>query len=309
MDADIKKRLLSPSKATKQERRGKTVTFITAAFIIVLTFAIIVFIANLGLRTFYKDNVNIWEFLTGTAWNPGEVDSHGHPIAGAAPMIVTSILVTLLSAVIATPFALAIGVYMTEYASKRQRQILRPMIELFTGIPSVVYGFLGLTILVPLMRNTFGGTGFGILPAILVLFFMILPTITSMTVDALKAVPVSFRQAALALGATKWQSIYKIVFRAALPGIFTAIIFGMSRAFGEALAVQMVIGNSILMPENLVSPTSTLTSQLTSQIGNTIMGSVQNDALWSLALILLLMSLFFNVLVRFITKKGKMNGR
>lgn len=180
------------------------------------------------------------------------------------------------------------------------------MIELLVGIPSVVYGYVGLTVIVPFIRKVFGGTGFGILSGTIVLFVMVLPTITSLTIDSLKAVPLHYRQASLALGATRWQTIYKVILRASAPGIFTAVIFGMARAFGEALAVQMVIGNACLMPKSLVTPTATLTSQLTSQMGNTVMGTLSNNALWSLALILLLMSLFFNLLVRLIAKRGEM---
>ena len=177
------------------------------------------------------------------------------------------------------------------------------MIELLAGIPSVVYGFLGVTIIVPAIRTVFGGAGFGILAGILVLFVMVLPTITSLTIDALKGVPAQYRQASLALGATWWQTTSKVILRAATPGILTAIIFGMARAFGEALAVQMVIGNAVLMPHNLISPAATLTSQLTSQLGNTVNGTLANNALWSLALFLLLMSLAFNLVVRIIGKR------
>ena len=134
---------------------------------------------------------------------------------------------------------------------------------------------------------------------------MVLPTITSMTVDSLRAVPKYYKSASLALGATEWQTIYRVLLRAALPGIMTAIVFGMARAFGEALAVQMVIGNATLLPESLLAPASTVTSVLTMG-GNTVMGTVSNNALWSLALVLLLMSLIFNIAVRFISRKGKM---
>ena len=116
-----------------------------------------------------------------------------------------------------------------------------------------------------------------------------------------------YREASLALGATRWQTIYKVVLRAAIPGMLTAVVFGMARAFGEALAVQMVIGNATLLPHNLVSPAATLTSILTMGIGNTVMGSLQNNALWSLAMILLLMSLVFNLVIRYIGRKGKLN--
>lgn len=135
---------------------------------------------------------------------------------------------------------------------------------------------------------------------------MVLPTIASMTVDSLKAVPKHYKSASLALGATEWQTIWRVILRAALPGIMTAVVFGMARAFGEALAVQMVIGNASLLPTSLTNPASTLTSVLTMGIGNTVMGTVANNALWSLALVLLLMSLFFNILVRMISRKGRM---
>ena len=135
---------------------------------------------------------------------------------------------------------------------------------------------------------------------------MILPTVTSMAVDTLNAVPRHYREASLAMGATRWQTIYKVVLRSATPGLLTAVVFGMARAFGEALAVQMVIGNAALMPTNLITPASTLTSILTMNMGNTVMGTLENNVLWSLALILLLMALFFNILTRWIGKKGAM---
>ncbi len=245
--------------------------------------------------------MNVFQFLTSSDWDPGEGKNH----VGAAAMIVTSFSVTLLAALVATPFAIAVALFMTEYSSKKGARFLQSVIELLVGIPSVVYGFLGLTVIVPFIRNIFGGTGFGILSATLVLFVMVLPTITSLTVDSLKAVPSDYRKASLALGATKWQTIYKVILRVASPRIMTAVIFGMARAFGEALAVQMVIGNAVLMPANLVSPSATLTSQLTSQMGNTVMGTLPNNALWSLALLLLIMSLVFNFLVRLIGKRGQ----
>ena len=295
---DIKQKLLSKSKQTTEDRRGKILCYACLSLIIVLIVSILYFIINRGTATFTQDHLSLTQFLTGKQWNPG------HHQIGALPMIVTSFLVTILAAILATPFAIGVAIFMTEYAPRKGTKALRAVIELLVGIPSVVYGYVGLMVVVPLVRKLIGGTGFGILAGTLVLFVMILPTVISLTADSLKAIPVSYRQAALALGATKWQSIYKIVLRAALPGILTAIIFGMTRAFGEALAVQMVIGNAVLMPKGLGTPTATLTSQLTSQMGNTVLGTVSNNALWSLALVLLLMSLVFNLLIRVTTRKG-----
>lgn len=305
MNDNIKQSLLKKSRATKSEQRGKIISLICTAIIIVVVVSIFYFVASKGLATFFTNKVNLWDFLSKTIWNPGSTDSHGSPQAGALPMIVGSFSVTILSALIATPFAIATAVFMTEISPRRGYKILQPVTELLVGIPSVVYGFIGLSVVVPFVRHTFGGTGFGILAGTFVLFVMILPTVTSMSVDALRAVPRYYREASLALGATRWQTIYKVVLRASTPGLATAVVFGMSRAFGEALAVQMVIGNAALLPHNLVSPSSTLTSVLTMGMGNTVMGSAANNALWSLALLLLLMSLVFNLVINKIAKRGK----
>ncbi|MDF7638376.1 phosphate ABC transporter permease subunit PstC [Lactobacillus sp. ESL0791] len=295
---DIEK-LTKPSKETHQEYWGRGLTLLAIFLIGLLVVSIIGFVGEHGLATFFSDHVNLFSFLFSSDWNPGAGNKH----VGAAAMIVTSFAVTLIAALIAAPFAIAVALFMTEYSSAKSANFLQSVTELLVGIPSVVYGFLGLSVVVPAIRMIFGGTGFGILAATLILFVMVLPTITSLTVDAFKAVPDELRKSSAALGATRWQTIYHVVLRAATPRILTAIIFGMARAFGEALAVQMVIGNAVLMPYNLVSPAATLTSQLTSQMGNTVMGTLPNNALWSLALLLLLMSLVFNFLVRLVGKK------
>ena len=195
-------------------------------------------------------------------------------------MILGSFVVTLLSALVATPFAIGAAIFMTEISPKGAK-FLQPAIELLVGIPSVVYGFIGLQVVVPFVRF--------------------------MTTDTLRAVPRHYREASLAMGATRWQTIWRVTLNAAKPGIFTAVIFGMARAFGEALAIQMVVGNSAVIPTSLTTPAATLTSVLTMGIGNTVMGTVSNNVLWSLALVLLLMSLGFNMLVKFITRERKRN--
>lgn len=219
-------------------------------------------------------------------------------------MIVTSFAVTLLAGIVALPLALVSAVAITEMLPPRVNQLIQPVIELLVGVPSVVYGYVGLTVIVPRLGRLFGGTGFGILAATCVLFLMVLPTMTSMTIDNLRQVPKQYRLASAGLGATRWQTITRVVIPSAKGGILTAMIFGMARAFGEALAVQMVIGNAAVMPHGLMSSAATLTSVLTTGIGNTVMGTTSNNALWSLALILLLMSLAFNLLLRLVAKKG-----
>lgn len=304
---ELAKQLVTPSKNSRLEKFGKIITFLCLALIVFIVAMILIFVAQKGLSTFFVDGINIFDFLFGKEWQPSVKGPDGNPLLGALPMIMGSFIVTILSALIATPFAIGAAVFMTEISPKYGRKILQPTVELLVGIPSVVYGFIGLQIVVPFVRSIFGGTGFGILSGVFVLFVMILPTVTFMTTDSLRAVPRHYREASLAMGATRWQTIWRVVLNAARPGIFTAIIFGMARAFGEALAIQMVVGNSAVIPTSLTTPAATLTSVLTMGIGNTVMGTVQNNVLWSLALVLLLMSLAFNTLVKFITRERKRN--
>ncbi|MDO4635838.1 MAG: phosphate ABC transporter permease subunit PstC [Streptococcus sp.] len=304
---ELAKQLTSPSKNSKLEKIGKIITFMCLFLIVFIVAMILLFVAQKGLSTFFVDKINPFKFLFGTEWNPSVKDSSGKPYLGALPMILGSFIVTILSALVATPFAIGAAVFMTEISPKYGAKILQPVVELLVGIPSVVYGFIGLQVVVPFVRSIFGGTGFGILAGVFVLFVMILPTVTFMTVDSLKAVPRHYKEASLAMGATRWQTIWRVILNAAKPGIFTAVVFGMARAFGEALAIQMVVGNSAVIPNSLVTPAATLTSVLTMGIGNTVMGTVQNNVLWSLALVLLLMSLAFNMVMKFITREGKKN--
>lgn len=297
----LARELSSPSKNSRLEKFGKVITFLCLSLIVFIVAMILIFVAQRGLSTFFVDGVSIVDFLFGSKWEPSS------KIFGALPMISGSFIVTILSAVVATPIAIGAAVFMTEISPKRGAKILQPVIELLVGIPSVVYGFIGLQVVVPFVRSIFGGTGFGILSGVFVLFVMILPTVTFMTVDSLRAVPRHYREASLAMGATRWQTIWRVILNAAKPGIFTAVIFGMARAFGEALAIQMVVGNSAVIPTSLTTPAATLTSVLTMGIGNTVMGTVQNNVLWSLALVLLLMSLIFNMIMKFITREGKKN--
>ncbi|MFZ1758310.1 MAG: phosphate ABC transporter permease subunit PstC [Streptococcus suis] len=297
----LEKELSMPSKNSRLEKFGQVLTFLCLSLIVFIVAMILIFVAQRGLSTFFVDGVNITDFLFGDKWEPSS------KTFGALPMIAGSFIVTILSAIIATPIAIGAAVFMTEISPKRGAKVLQPVIELLVGIPSVVYGFIGLQVVVPFVRSIFGGTGFGILSGVCVLFVMILPTVTFMTVDSLRAVPRHYREASLAMGATRWQTIWRVILNAAKPGIFTAVIFGMARAFGEALAIQMVVGNSAVMPTSLTTPAATLTSVLTMGIGNTVMGTVQNNVLWSLALVLLLMSLVFNMIMKFITREGKKN--
>ena len=179
------------------------------------------------------------------------------------------------------------------------RDIMRPAIDLYVAIPSVVYGYAGLVVLVPFLREFFDvQTGFGVLAAGLVLSIMILPTIISISDDALRAVPKPLEEASLALGATYWQTLYRVLVPAALPGVLTAIVLAMARAIGETMAVQMLIGNTPMLPTSFFTPTSTLTSNIVVEMGNTPFGSAWGNSLFLMALVLLVLSLGMILLIR-----------
>lgn len=273
-------------------------------FVVLLVVTLIFMVCSRGLATFTADGISFDSFITGTTWNPHQTGDDGQPLMGALPMIAGSFAVTLLSCVLALPFALGAAIFVVEIQPGFGSKVFRPMIELLTGIPSVVFGLVGLSIIVPWVRSWAGGTGYGIMAGSIVLAFMILPTVTSLSTDALAAVPEAYRDGSYGLGCTRWQTILHVVIPSALPGILTAVIMGMARAFGEALAVQIVVGNAAQMPQGLFTPAATLTSVLTMGMGNEAMGTVYNDVLWSLALVLLVMSLFFILIVHLIGRKG-----
>lgn len=259
--------------------------FIACAFFMtVIIFSIILFIGNQGLMTF-KD-VGVIEFFFSSKWDPwaGEY--------GAASFIVGSITVTLLAIIIGGPLGLAGAIFMAKIAPKWVRELMRPATDLYVAIPSVVYGYIGLTLFIPFFRDIFGvTTGFGVFVAGVILAIMILPTVISISEDAIRAVPTPLEEASLALGATRWQTIWKVLLPAALPGVLTSIILAMARAIGETMAVQMVIGNTPLLLKGLFTPTSALTSNIVVEMGNTPFGSAWGNSLFLMALVLLIISL------------------
>jgi phosphate transport system permease protein len=280
------------------------ISFTCAALVIFLTVAIVYFISVKGFSTFIVNGVSLKEFFLGTEWWPDRPIEQGGPKVGAAPFILGSLIVSLLAVSVSTPLSIIVAVFMTEIAPGWGQRIIQPAIELLAGIPSVVYGYIGLSVLVPLIRNQIGGNGFSILAGFLVLSVMILPTIISVSTDSLRALPGQWKEAAFALGSTRWQTIRLVLIPAARSGLITGIVLGLSRAFGEALAVQMVIGNTRRIPTSILDPIITLTSAITMDMGYTITGSLWNNSLWSMAMILLLMSFFFILIIRFVSKRG-----
>lgn len=283
--------------------------FVTAAgfFIILLTLSIGVFLIYQGTGTFTQYHHSILEFLFSAEWAPMDSATQGGGQVGCAIYIVGSLLTCGLALLIVTPFALCAAVFMTEIAPKAGVKLFQPAIEIFVGIPSVVYGWIGLTVLVPFIRDTFHAKmgGYSVLAASIVLAVMIFPTITTVAADSIRSIPAHYRKAAYGLGSTRWQVIYRIVVPAAKSGIFTGIILGLARAFGEALAVAMVIGKTRAFPKSLLSPTNNLTAAIAADMGNSASGGEQNMALWTMALLLFLISMFFIFLIHRIDAKSK----
>ncbi|SFG82171.1 phosphate ABC transporter membrane protein 1, PhoT family [Desulfotomaculum arcticum] len=292
------------NKKSFYDRAGRGLTMLCAAFVILLTMSIIYYIGSKGLSTFINHGVSLREFLFSDQWRPDRPPGEGGPQVGSLAFIIGSIAVSLLSVGISAPLGVIVAVFIVEIAPGWGQRILQPAVELLAGIPSVVYGYIGLSLLVPLIRSVFGGGGFSLMAGFLVLSVMILPTIISVSTDTLRALPVEWKHASYALGATRWQTIRMAMIPAARSGLITAVVLGMARAFGEALAVQMVIGNTRAIPTSILSPIMTLTSAITMDMGATIQGTTWNNALWSMGLLLLLMSLFFILIIRFVVRRG-----
>lgn len=261
-----------------------------------LVIALVLFIAGFllykGLATFvtYKHTLN--EFLFSSDFSPADNLSGGGTV-GSAIFICGTLLVSGLALIFAIPVSLASAIFISEISPKLGEKVLRPGIELFAGIPSVVYGWTALTLLVPLIKNLFNlPHGFTVLTAALVLAIMITPTIVTVATDAINSVPKSMKDAAYGLGCTRWQTIRLVVVPAAAPGVFTGVILGLARAFGEALAISMVIGDAKVFPQDVIfGSTSTLTTVIASYMGNAANGGELQSALWSMAALLFIISL------------------
>ena len=226
-------------------------------------------VSGLALITFFifKEGLPVLlrvggrEFFLSSDWRPGE----GH--FGILSMLVGSLVVTAGAMAIGVVASLGLAVVLTQFCPPRLAGLLKPLIELLAGIPSVVYGFIGVVTLVPLIRNVLGGPGLSVLAASLVLGIMVLPTVTSISVDALQAVPRAYREGSIALGATRWQTTTMVMLKAARSGLVAAVILGMGRAIGETMAVIMVAGNSLEIPTSLLDPVRTLTSNIALEMG------------------------------------------
>ncbi|MFC4099705.1 phosphate ABC transporter permease subunit PstC [Paenibacillus xanthanilyticus] len=278
-------------------RTFKAICVVCAVFVCIILFSILFLMGRTGILTF--EYVSPMEFFFSTEWVP-ENEQYG-----AFVFIFGTFALTALTMLIAMPISILIAVFLAEVTPPWLRAMLRPVLDLLVGIPSVVYGFLGMTLLIPLLRDVTGTTmGDGLLAAAIVLTIMVLPTISRISDDAITAVPKKYRDASYALGGTRFQTTFKVVLPAARSGIMYAGILGMARAIGETMAVVMVIGNTPQLANSLLKPTSVLTSNIVMQIANVPFDSTWNYALYLMGFLLLVISLLMIVLIRFMQRKG-----
>ena len=241
--------------------------------------------------------VGFFRFLGGRIWRPS-ADSYG-----ILPMIVGSICVTAGAMIVGVPLGLFAAVFLARFCPKGIYRVLRPAVELLAGIPSVVYGFFGLKFLVPLIQNLTDGTGKGILTASILLGFMILPTIIMVTESALRAVPETYNEGALALGATPERSVFSVILPAAKSGTLAAVILGVGRAIGETMAVVMVAGNQTLFPTSVLSGVRTLTSSIVLEMGYA--GGLHRGVLIGIGIVLFVLILFINLCFSLVKRKER----
>jgi phosphate transport system permease protein len=299
-----------PWKGSKIKEKGmKTLFFLSAISAIIVIFSIIFFLFRDAYPIFQKKG--IVDFLIGMRWYP----TGQPPLYGAFPLIVDTLLVTLGAMLIAIPLSIGSAIFISEIATPRIKAIIKPAIELLAGIPSVVFGFFGLIVLTTWLQITFDvPTGESWLAGSILLGVMAIPTITSVAEDAISAVPREYKEGSLAIGATRWQTISKIVVPSAMSGITAAIILGIGRAIGETMAVMMVCGNPTygLIPNpitNVFAPIKTLTATLGIEMGEVATGSDHYSALFGLALILLIITLIVNILATIILGRLKERQR
>ena len=280
----------------KIKERGMKIVFMVAACASVLAvFLICLFLFASGIPAIGK--IGPLEFLFGTEWRPS------NDLYGIFPMIVASIYVTGGAILVGVPVALLTSVFMARYCPKKIYRPLKSGIELMAGVPSIVYGFFGLVVMVPMIRETFGGTGTSWLAAALLLGIMILPTIIGPTESALRSVPESYYEGSLALGATKERSIFRVMLPAAKSGILAAVVLGIGRAIGETMAVIMVAGNQARMPQGILKGLRTMTANIVTEMGYAT--GMHREALIATGVVLFVFILIINLSLSLLNRRAE----
>ncbi|MBI5592707.1 MAG: phosphate ABC transporter permease subunit PstC [Deltaproteobacteria bacterium] len=275
---------------------------VALASIAILTM-IMIFLFAEGLPIFKK--VTVFKFLFGTYWYP----TADPPDFGIFPLIVASLAVTLVSAMIAIPLGVMTAIYLAELAHKRVAEIMKPVVELLAALPSVVIGFFGMVVVAPFLQNTFGiPTGLNLFNAALMLSFMSVPTICSLSEDAIYSVPVALKEGSLALGATHWETLIRVILPASISGISTAIILGMSRAIGETMVVLMVAGGAAMIPSSLMDPVRPMPASIAAEMAEASFRGDHYYALFATGMVLFLFTLLFNIIADQIAHKYRQTG-
>lgn len=277
-----------------KEKIMKTVFALTAGVSIAMVILICIFLLGNGIPTIKE--IGVVDFLFGKIWRPGS------NLYGILPMILGSIYVTIGAIIIGVPIGILTAVYLAKYCSKRLYRLIKPAVNLLAGIPSIVFGFFGLWVIVPAIQNIFGTSGKGILTASILLGIMILPTIINIVETAICAVPNNYYEGALALGSTHERSIFLVVLPAAKSGILAGVVLGISRAIGETMALIMVAGNQKIIPGSIFDGTRTLTSNIVLEMGYAT--DLHRDALIATAVVLFIFILFINLLFSRLKKKS-----
>ena len=275
------------------DRSSKAVVLICATACFVVLLAIVVFTIREALPAFRQ--VGLLDFLFGKDWSPSNKEF------GILTIIVGSVVVMAGALIIAVPLGIACAILLAEVAPSRVRQLLRPTVELLVGIPSVVYGLVGMVLIVPLIRQI-GGSGYSVAAGVIVLTGMVLPTIISISEDSIRAVPKSYREGALALGATQWQTIWRVLLPAARSGIMASIVLAMGRAIGEAMAMIMVLGNAPVIPTSLLDPARTLAGSIAVEVNYA--SGVHRSALFATAVVLFLIVIIINSIALIVLRRG-----
>lgn len=285
-------------KSLPREKLIKYLLLAAASSSILIVVLIFTFLVREALP--FAANPGLGELLK-TRWIPV---SFQRETFGILPLICGSLLVTAIATVLMIPFGIGTSVYIAELAYPKEREILKPFIEILAGIPSVVIGFFGLLILVPAIKSTFGlPSGLTAMTGGVLLALMAIPTVISISEDAIRAVPQSYKSASLALGASKMQTIWKVVVPAALPGIITAIMLGIGRVIGETMAVMMVTGNAAVITAKPFESVRTMTATIAAEMGEVAFGSIHYSALFCVGTVLLIVTFLLNVIAHKVLRK------
>ena len=292
--------------STRRQIKAGIIKYIFFAFAFVsitILCLILFFLIREGVPVF--EMVSVKDFLFGNYWYP----TSDPPDFGIFPLIIASLLVTLCSAAVAIPLGVMTAIYLAEIASRRVKEVAKPMVELLASLPSVVIGFFGMVVVAPFLQNVFDiPTGLNLFNASLMLAFMSVPTICTISEDAIASVPVELKEASLALGATHWESMVRVIIPASLSGLSTAVILGMSRAIGETMVVLMVAGGAAMIPMSIFDPVRPMPASIAAEMAEAPFRGDHYYALFATGMVLFVFTLIFNFIADYLSNKHRQVG-